>query len=62
MIRNMGNTERIFRLLLGVVILGLYGALPAPWKYLALVGLIPFGTAITGHCPIYRMAGRPPVA
>ena len=34
------------------MILGLYGALPEPWRYLTLVGLVPFGTALTGFCPI----------
>lgn len=55
--RNLGTIERTLRLLAGVVILGLYGALPAPWRYLTLLGLIPLGTAITGHCPVYAKLG-----
>ena len=61
MIRNMGGVERLVRLVIGVVILRLYGALPAPWKYLALIGLIPFGTAITGYCPMYHAVGHRPL-
>jgi Protein of unknown function (DUF2892) len=53
MSRNMGTTERLARLILGVLLLGLYGALTPPWRYLTLVGLIPLGTALTGHCPLY---------
>ena len=30
MMRNMGNLERIVRLVLGIMILGLYGALEPP--------------------------------
>ncbi len=55
--RNIGTIERIFRLVLGLVILGLYAALPGGWRYLALLGLIPLGTAITGFCPAYRLFG-----
>jgi hypothetical protein len=58
MVRNLGTLERVLRLLVGVAALGLYGALESPWRYLALLGLIPLGTAITGSCPVYRALGR----
>jgi hypothetical protein len=57
MIRNVGWFERIARLILGVLILGLYGALPSPWRYITLIGLIPLGSALTGFCPIYARLG-----
>jgi hypothetical protein len=57
MTRNVGTADRIVRLIIGVGILGLYGALAAPWKYLALIGLVPLGTAFTGNCPIYSLLG-----
>jgi hypothetical protein len=57
MSRNMGTADRIIRLVLAVLILGLYGALPSPWKYLCLLGLIPLGTALTGNCPLYTLFG-----
>ena len=55
---NVGRSERVFRLTLGILILGLYGALPAPWRYLTLVGLLPFGTALTGYCPFRAAMSR----
>lgn len=58
MVRNVGTAERVLRLIAGVMILGLFGVLPSPWRYFALLGLIPFGTALTGHCPVYRVLGR----
>ncbi|MGE0441856.1 MAG: DUF2892 domain-containing protein [Gemmatimonadales bacterium] len=58
MVRNIGLIERLIRLLIGVVILGLYGALESPWKYLTLIGLVPVGTALTGSCPLYQILGR----
>jgi hypothetical protein len=57
MTRNVGTLDRALRLLLGVVILGLYGALDPPLKYVTLVGLIPLGTALLGRCPVYSLLG-----
>lgn len=55
---NIGWPERLIRLAAGILVLGLYGALPAPWRYLTLMGLLPFGTALTGHCPFRAALGR----
>jgi hypothetical protein len=60
MTRNIGNIERLVRLVLGVLILGLYGALPSPWRYITLIGLLPLGSALTGFCPFYAQIGRNP--
>lgn len=57
MTRNMGTLDRVIRLMVGVLILGLYGALDPPLKYLTLIGLIPVGTALTGTCPLYTLLG-----
>jgi Protein of unknown function (DUF2892) len=57
MTRNMGTADRIIRLIAGIGILGLYGALATPWNDLALIGLVPLGTALTGNCPIYSWLG-----
>ena len=54
---NVTRPDRVFRLTLGVLLLGLFGALPSPWRYLTLVGLIPLGSALTGFCPIYAALG-----
>ena len=47
---NIGWPERLIRLAAGILVLGLYGALSGPWRYLTLVGLLPFGTALIGNC------------
>ncbi|MBL8989903.1 MAG: DUF2892 domain-containing protein, partial [Gemmatimonadetes bacterium] len=46
MTRNVGSMDRLIRLVIGVLVLGLYGALEAPWRYVTLLGLIPVGTAL----------------
>jgi hypothetical protein len=50
--RNLCSGDRVARLIVAVLVLGLYGALPAPWRYLTLVGLVPLGSALTGFSPI----------
>lgn len=54
---NVGIVERVVRGVVGVLILGLFGALTPPWRYLMLVGLIPLGSALTGFCPLYARLG-----
>ena len=54
---NTGKIDRAIRLLAGIGLLGLYGALAAPWRNLTLVGLILVTTAVTGFCPVYRLLG-----
>jgi hypothetical protein len=56
---NMKVPERVLRIVLGILVLGLYGALPAPWRYLTIIGIIPLGTGITGFCPAYHLLRRP---
>jgi len=57
MLRNVGMVDRLIRLLVAVLVLGLYGALDPPWKYVTLLGLLPLATALTGFCPLYRVIG-----
>ncbi len=54
---NLGTIDRVIRLILGIMLLGLYGALAAPWRYLSLLGILLIATAIMSTCPLYRMLG-----
>jgi len=54
---NMGRFDRAVRVILGVGLLGLYGALAPPWKYFTLLGLVLIATALTGSCPLYSLMG-----
>ncbi len=51
---NMGNSDRIFRLIAGVVIL-LLGVYFKSWW--GLIGLIPLATALIRWCPLYAPFG-----
>jgi hypothetical protein len=55
--RNCGTLDRVVRLVLGIALLGLYGALDAPGRYLTLLGLPLIATAITSFCPLYALFG-----
>ncbi|MGH7591949.1 MAG: YgaP family membrane protein [Gemmatimonadales bacterium] len=57
MLHNMGRMERMVRFILGVLLLGLFGVLPSPWRYLTLLGLVMIATAFSGFCPLYRVLG-----
>jgi len=47
---NMGSGDRIFRGILGIVILGAGLFFQSWW---GLIGLIPLATSIVGWCPVY---------
>lgn len=57
MTRNVGLLDRAARLVIGVALLGLYGALESPWRYVTLLGLVFIATAATAACPVYGMMG-----
>ncbi|HSR15034.1 MAG TPA: DUF2892 domain-containing protein [Gemmatimonadales bacterium] len=57
MFRNVGRLDRAVRLVLGVMLLGLYGAVEPPLKYFTLLGLVLVATAFSGFCPLYRGLG-----
>lgn len=55
--RNCGTVDRALRMVLGIGLLGLYGALDAPGRYVTLLGLPLIATALTGFCPFYALLG-----
>lgn len=53
--RNVGNTDRLLRIVLGVFLLSLVFFGPkTPWGW---IGLIPLVTALIGWCPLYTLLG-----
>jgi hypothetical protein len=54
---NTGRLDRAIRLVLGLVVLGLYGASEPPLKYFTLLGLPLLATGLSGFCPLYRVLG-----
>lgn len=52
---NEGNTDRIVRIILGIVLIVL--GLATSQLLLAVVGLVPLLTGLSGFCLIYRLLG-----
>jgi hypothetical protein len=53
--KNVAPWDRVFRVLVGVVLLAMAVAGPrTPW---GLLGLVPLITGGTGVCPLYRAFG-----
>jgi len=51
---NVGGADRVIRIVLGLVVLGL-GIIERSWW--GAIGAIPLGTALIGWCPAYLPFG-----
>jgi len=49
---NVGDTERLLRILIGLLFIGLAFAFGGGWWW-GLLGAIPVFTGVTGWCPVY---------
>lgn len=55
MINNVGNVDRMLRVVLGLVLIGLtLAGTIGVWGW---IGLVPLATAAMGWCPAYTMLG-----
>jgi hypothetical protein len=55
MTRNIGNTERVLRAIVGLALLAIVFVGPqTPWGW---IGLVPLATALIGWCPPYALFG-----
>jgi hypothetical protein len=52
---NVGNADRVVRVLVGLVLLTLVVVGPKTWW--GLIGVIPIVTALWGWCPIWSVFG-----
>ncbi len=58
--RNVGMTDRLVRVVLGIILLGLFvlNYIPSPWSYLtAFIGLVLLITGAVGTCGLYSILG-----
>jgi len=54
---NMGNTERVIRIIAGLALLSLLFILEGNVKYVGLIGLILLATAAVSWCPMWALLG-----
>ncbi len=58
MTRNIGNTERIIRAVVGLALIaGFFLNSGGAYSWLYLLGIIPLATAAIGWCPPYAILG-----
>jgi hypothetical protein len=55
MTANVGNLDRLLRIVAGLALLSL--VFVGPQTYWGLIGLIPLITGLVGFCPAYRLFG-----
>ncbi|SCK28070.1 Protein of unknown function [Variovorax sp. HW608] len=55
MTRNVGTIDRVLRIALGLLLVGLaFTGTVGPWGY---IGLVPLLTGLAGRCPAYSLFG-----
>ena len=53
--RNVGNLDRILRVVLGILLIGnVFVGLHSPWGWIGVVLIV---TALIGSCPVYSVIG-----
>ncbi|ADT84388.1 MULTISPECIES: YgaP family membrane protein [Thermococcus] len=56
--RNEGTLDRLLRIVIGIVLLGIWAGMNVPYEtVLLIVGLIALVTGLTGFCAIYKLLG-----
>lgn len=55
--KNVGNLDRIARVVIGLILLSLPLWLDSPWRWLGLIGIMPLITGLAGRCLGYRLLG-----
>jgi hypothetical protein len=54
---NIGSTDRIIRIILGLALLALIFILPGNARWWGLLGVVLIGTALINWCPIWFTLG-----
>jgi hypothetical protein len=54
---NVGNTDRIIRIVVGIVLLSLLFLLEGGARWIGLIGLVPLATGLVRWCPAYKLFG-----
>jgi hypothetical protein len=58
MTKNVGNIDRILRIVLGLALLaGFFLNADGAYRWLYLIGIIPLATGLISSCPIYSIFG-----
>jgi Inner membrane protein YgaP-like, transmembrane domain len=54
---NVGGTDKLIRIIVGLGVLSLFFLLRGDARWLGLVGIVPLVTGLVGYCPLYFLLG-----
>lgn len=54
---NVGNIDRVLRVIVGIALLSLFFILEGDARWFGLVGIVPLLTAAMRFCPLYAVLG-----
>jgi len=57
MIRNVGEMDRVVRVLAGIALLVLLFTVDSGWRWLGLTGIVLLATGLLRVCPAYALLG-----
>lgn len=57
MTANIGNADRVLRVILGVALLAMFLVAESSLRWWGLLGIVPLATAALGFCPLYAVLG-----
>jgi len=55
--KNVGQIDRVIRVIAGLALLSLLFIVPDARRWFGLIGLVPLLTALVGYCPLYSVIG-----
>jgi len=55
--KNVGQTDKMIRIILGIVLLSMFFFVEGNAKYFGVLGIIPLYTGLTGKCALYKLFG-----
>ena len=55
--RNMGQTDRNIRIVLGVILVLVLVLVQSGWSWVGLLGIVLLATAFMNFCPLYTLFG-----
>ncbi|TDO94872.1 DUF2892 family protein [Halanaerobium saccharolyticum] len=55
--KNVGQTDKWIRIILGIVLLSLFFFVEGNAKYFGILGIIPLYTGLSGNCLLYKLLG-----
>lgn len=55
--KNVGKTDKLVRIVLGIVLLSLLFIIQSGWRWIGLLGVVALITGLIGSCPLYSLIG-----